>query len=187
MPDGEVINLNAEQAIQAAQYGLIRMKEAREKKPEKKDEVVVEEEDEIVSLRKELSDLKRGLKHKEDVDEVNSILYNLTQSHKETKENPKLGKKISDLTLARVNINPSLSFNKVFKQELEDYLDMIPKPKTEEETATNAVRRSMINTIRGGSTPIVESEQKFTAKDVRTGKSRKALQEWVERAQAENR
>jgi len=185
MPDGEIINLTAEQSIQAAQYGLIKMKEERSKKGKKEDkkEEDTVEEDEVVTLRKEVDQLKRERKQERDIGEINYQLFNLEQSHKETKENPRLAKKISELTLARVNINPSLSMKTVYKEELKDYLDMVPKAKTQEEKTSDLIRRSMIQTVRGGSAPIVDTEEKFGAKDIRSGKSRKAMLAWAEKAQ----
>lgn len=188
LPGGKVIELSPEQAIQAATYGLIRMEEERAGKGKKETKPEPEtEEDEVTVLKSKVDKLEKEKQHEKSVKEINDTLYMLEQSHKETKNNNKLAQKISQLTLARININPSLSFSKVFKEELTDYLEMIPKEEKEEKPDVNAaVRKSMIKTIRGGSAPVVESEKKYGVKEFKSGESRKAMLAWAERAQQEN-
>lgn len=193
---GQTQNLTPSETYQAAQYGLMKLMDESKPKDESKEESKEEENSELSleSLQGQIQTLKGELVEKDKKEQNERSLtqinqrVNLQQSkYDSTKEDKDLHESVAIETLARINFNPRLTIEDVYKSVLEKRTSFIDKgvESEKERLKNNSSIFNRLNSVqRGGGSPVVDKKKVFTAEDLRTNVSRRAL---AERLNAESR
>ena len=186
MPDGTIENVKPEEAYKLAIYGYGKLKEehSKEKSSTKIDKIEEDTDAKVLRLEKELGEFKQEKERDKALNDINRTLYESAQQHESTKINTKLAAKINALALARVNMNPRLDLKTVYKEELADYLELVRVNIKESETSNGKIKAAMSGSIRSGGMPALDADKKFKAEDIKSGASRRALEEWLTKANA---
>mgnify|MGYP007070567082 CR=1 FL=1 len=133
--------MKPDEAYRLATYGLHKLREQSENasKP-KNDEPVEEDTDTKLSrVERELNELRNEKTRDNEINSINRTLHEAAQQSEVTKTNPKIAAKINAISLARININPRLNLQQVYKEELADYLDMVKGSIEQERNANGKV------------------------------------------------
>lgn len=185
LPDGSIQHVKPDEAYRLAVYGLQKLKQENEPKKESTELVEEDTDTKLARVEKELIELRDEKKRDGELASINRVLWDASQQSEITKSNSKIAAKINALSLARVNINPRLDLKQVYKEELTDYIEMVKGSIEQEKNANGKVRAAMSGALRSGGMPSLDTEKKYKAEDIKTGASRRALEDWLEKAKAE--
>lgn len=185
--EGEPWNVTANELFQLAQLGANSIAE-KQKKGSNTPESDSEPEDEIVTLRREVRELKQGREQEQTFNQINQTLHTENQKYDATKEDPELAALINAAALAQYNMNPRIPLATYHSRLFKIVEAKIAKGLEKEKEKTIATRRigSIVNTTqRGSAVPAVEKTKEFKAEDVKTGASRRALQGFLQQLSIE--
>lgn len=168
--------------IEAARYGLIKMEEERATKSsppasEEEEEVDNSLEARFTRLQEEVSTYKKEREAEQQYAQINFDLNQAKQQHEYTRNNPKMAEKIATIVLAKINLNPRLSIAETFRKEVEDFVER------DKAVLEQKVRDKTMGVQRGNNLPTVDKSKQYKAVDVKSGAARRALSEFLERAQ----
>jgi len=177
-PDGKVYNVTPTEAQTLLQMGL--SKHFDDLNP--KETPDTEEMSDIEKLQKEFNDFKQQVQAKEQQMTTNQVLHQKIQQH--NIEDKSLSELVSTLALAKHIINPRIDLSSHFDDSLKQLTQReksITEKLNEKILANSKVRASLEGIARGeGGVPVLDSEKKWTADDVKSGASRQALAELLE-------
>jgi hypothetical protein len=177
LPDGQIYRATNEELKSLAELGAIKTIE--DNKPEEPTEEPTEE-DRLKKAEEKIKQLEQGNKSRDANDKLKNDLSQCIEKYDYTKHNPKIAKKVSQLSVARCLANPRLNINEVFAEEVAEAME-IEEDREKAKIAANSKVKSMsagmVNT--GGSSPAFEEERKFTQKELKGTECRKAFEEYL--------
>jgi len=144
-----------------------------------------EDKTDLEKLQEEFNQFKQSVQAKDQQATTNQILHQKIQSSV-AKDDAALAELVSSLALAKHIINPRVDLASHFDDSLKQLTDRdktVMDRADEKILANSKVRASLEGISRGdGGVPVLDSEKKWTAEDVKTGASRQALAELLEAA-----
>jgi len=174
---GEEFDFTAEQVVELAQYGL--SEHSKKKKGEKPKEEELSMDDKYNELKQQIVNMETRTKNEKQGQLVLNILSKSAEKFDLTKDGGPLTDKIKMMTLLRLNQNPRLDPAVLFAEETKSYMEILEKMNGKQ-IANDKVRGALTGTLRGGSIPAIDTNKKYTVKDLKGSGSREAMRLFLE-------
>lgn len=177
---GKPNQLTEQQVLLCAQEGLEVYKKRGEEQAAKASEPKPANE-ELVALRQEIETFKRDKKADGEKAAILSALEEESQKYDLTKVGPKMKELLHGNTLIAITQNRGQPIAKAYASVIENMKGVLEEMNKAKET-NKADNNKVLGALAGGQrtsggVPLIDTETKFESKDVKSGKSRNALQE----------
>lgn len=190
LPDGSVRSVKGSEIIELARYGYTKLEEeanpTEDVQQVSDDELTTEER--LKKAEEKLQQFELKNKQQEETNKMYTALNKARQTNSIAKENDKFHNLISVATLAKVNINPRLDYETAYKETLADALSVMEEVKEQDKNKninTTYLKNSTMGIQRGGEGgSLIDTTKKFSVEDLKSGASRSALREFLDRSRS---
>ncbi len=187
--DGGIQSVTQKELLELAQYGYHTLKnpdaiKAKSESQSDLDSVPESEEDKYDKLNKEFQEMKQDRADEKKQTDTLRILDSETGKYEFVKEHPRMVASIKREALSIQTLNPRLSLAESIKMVVADRQEQhkeILENADAKVKANSKVVNAMGGIVRGGGgLPNIDTEKKFTAKDIKDGTSQKLMEELLE-------
>ena len=175
-PENPTWPVEPRELIELAQLGANSLIEKRLEKDKDKDKD--EDIDDVAQLRKDVEDMKKERNTEREIGIINRTLADANDKSEFLKDHPALAEQVNALALAQYNINPRQSLESYHSKAEKSFAKIINSVIDKEKDklkGNNRLRATMNSAQRGSSSSLSDSDKKYTAEDLKSGASRRAL------------
>lgn len=182
---GKEYDLGSQQILDLATNALHRIEQEQMdtgKKDESKKEDMSSEE-RITNLESQIKVMEQDRKNKEEVNTIRTALITAGDKYDITKNNPKVAQKIAIITAAIHAQNKTLDVGQIYAEQVKEFTEMqegMEKTSKGKINANAKVGAAVSGITRSeGGMPVIDTSKKWTGKDIKSGASKQALEDFL--------